>query len=545
MSILDTFYILFESDASKLDKGLADSEKKAEGLTKVIAGTDAAAGKLGNSLLSSLAELGGAVAAAFALKAMASAMFDAADQADALSKAAQAANASIEEFAAWSDIIKKNGGSVDGFAASLGGLNAQLVQLDVTGKSRAAPFLKELGINLDDAANKGKTAMDFLPQLADAFEGMDTAKAIGIGKRLGLDQATIMTLQAGRREIDAMIAREKELGTVTQRQAEISEKFNDTIDDTSHAFRSIWLGVAEYVLPPLTWMMEKFQTVAIFMRKHSDFVVGLMIAIGAAIAFYALPPLFSMAAAVVAAFAPFILAGVLVAALATAFALLYDDIMNFVNGGDSMLGQIVGRWPIIGEILKALVAQFVFFWDIAKAVGSFLVNMFDDPAAAFDKFKTDVSAGLDRLIESFPGLKEVIGLVTDAFTAAGDTIMGVWDAIVAAIKAAISVVMGGINSAVSAFNAAKSFLGLGNDTRAAVAQGQAQLGAASRSPMVSQTSNSISNSTRGGKSTSVQVGKVEVHTQATDAAGISKAIGGTMQTQMRQAVNNYDDGVLA
>jgi hypothetical protein len=375
---------------------------------------------------------------------------------------------------------------------------------------------------------------------------MDSAKAIGIGKRLGLDQATIMTLQAGRREIDAMIAREKELGTVTQRQAEISEKFNDTIDDTSHAFRSIWLGVAEYVLPPLTWMMEKFQTVAVFMRKHSDFVVGLMIAIGAAIAFYALPPLFSMAAAALVAFAPFILAGALIAGVAAAFALLYDDIMAFVDGGNSMLGQIVGRWPIVGEILKALVAQFVFFWDIAKAVGRFLVNMFDDPAAAFSQFRADISEGLNQLIESFPGLKEVIDLVAGAFTSAGDTVMGVWDAIIAAIKAAISVVMEGIEAAVSAFNAAKSFLGFGEtDTDAALAQGKAQLGAASASPIVAQTSNSISNSTKGGRSTSVQVGKVEVHTQATDAAGISKAIGGTMQAQMRQTVSNFDDGVLA
>lgn len=501
MSILDTFFILFESDASKLDKGIDDSDKKAKGLTHTLSGVDAAAGKVGESLLHTVATLGGMAIAALSLHAMVEGMMEATNKADELSKAAKAASTNIEDFTAWSDIIKKSGGSAEGFAASLGNLNQQLAQIDVTGKSRAAPFLKELGIDLDAAANKGKTAMDFLPQLADAFKGMDSAKAIGLGRRLGLDQATIMTLQAGRREIEAMIAREKELGTVTQHQADIAEKFNDTIDDTRHAFRSIWIGVAEYVLPPLTWMMEKMQVVAIFMRKHSDFVVGLMIALGAAIAFYVLPPLFSMAAAAVVAFAPFILAGVLVAALATAFALLYDDIMAFIDGGDSMIGAILNRWPVIGEVVKGIIAVFKDLWSTAEAAGGFLAALWDNPTQAFADFLNFVLEGLKSLINAIPGLSSVLGAL-------------------------------GIDLSPKS-------------TGGAVGAGKTALGQAAGTPLGAQTSNSISNTTKGGKNTSVQVGKVEVHTQATDAEGISKAIGGTMQTQMRQAVNNYDDGVLA
>lgn len=501
MSVLDTFYLLFDSDASKLDKGLADSEKKAKGLTDTLGKTDDMAGKLGGSLMQSLAGFAGAAVAAVSLGAMSRAIMDATDKADMLSKSAKAANADIETFTAWSDIIKKSGGSAEGFSASLGGLNQQLAQLEVTGTSRAAPFLKDLGIDLNDVANKGKTAIDFLPQLADAFQGMDSAKAIGIGRRLGLDQATIMTLQAGRREIEAMIAKEKELGTVTQAQADIAEKFNDTIDDTNHSFRSIWIGVSEYVLPPLTWMMEKMQTLAIFMRKHSDFIVGLMIALGAAISFYVIPPMLSMAASVIVAFAPFILAGLLVAALATAFALLYDDIMAFIDGGDSMIGAILNRWPIIGEVIRQIAQAFRDLWSTAESVAQFLAAIWDNPTQAFSDFMNFVLNGIKSMINAVPGLSSVLGAL------------------------GIDIKSG--------------------STAGAVAAGQSALGQASGTALGSQTSNSISNSVKGGKNTSVQVGKVEVHTQATDAAGISKAIGGTMQTQMRQAVNNYDDGVLA
>lgn len=501
MSILDTFFILFESDASKLDKGISDSEKKAKGLTQTLGTVDAAAGKLGGSLLQGLAGFAGAAVAAISLAAMSQAMFDAAGQADKLNESAERLGLNIETLSAWGDAIKKNGGSVEGFIGSIEGLNSQLQQMEVTGKSRAAPFLKELGIDLDDAANKGKNAMDFLPQIADAFAGMDKQKSVALGKRLGFDQATIMTLQAGRREVEAMIEKEKELGVVTKKQGEIADAFGDQMDDTKHAFRSVWLGVSEYVLPPLTWMMEKFQQVAQFMRKHSDFVVGLMIALGAAITFYALPPLVSMAAAVVVAFAPFILAGVLVAALATAFALLYDDIMAFIDGGDSMIGAILNRWPIIGEVIKALVEHFKMLWSTAEAVGQFLAALWDNPTKAFADFLAFVLNGIKSLVGAIPGLSSVLG--------------------------ALGIDLGA------------------NPTGEALAAGKSALGQASGAALGAQTSNSISNTTKGGKNTSVQVGKVEVHTQATDAQGISKAIGGTMQTQMRQAVNNFDDGVLA
>jgi len=43
----------------------------------------------------------------------------------------------------------------------------------------------------------------------------------------------------------------------------------------------------------------------------------------------------------------------------------------------------------------------------------------------------------------------------------------------------------------------------------------------------------------------VNIGKVEVQTQATDATGISKQIGDTLHAQMRQAVNRFDDGIAA
>jgi hypothetical protein len=272
------------------------------------------------------------------------------------------------------------------------------------------------------------------------------------------------------------------------------------MDDTGHAFRSIWLGVSEFVLPPLTWMMHKFQEVAQFARKHSDAVVGLLIAIGTAIAVFVLPPLVSMAVSAVVAFAPFIIAAAIVAALAAAFALLYEDIMAFVDGGDSMIGAIVGRWPIIGTVVGAIIDHFKMLFRVGEALGQFMAKLWEDPAQAFSDFLNLILNGIKTIVNALPGLSTVLGAL-------------------------------GIDTSIKT-------------TGGAVAAGQAAVGQASASPLAAQTSGSISNSKSSNKNTSVQVGKVEVQTQATDAAGISRAIGGSLETQMRQAVNNFDDGIL-
>jgi len=58
---------------------------------------------------------------------------------------------------------------------------------------------------------------------------------------------------------------------------------------------------------------------------------------------------------------------------------------------------------------------------------------------------------------------------------------------------------------------------------------------------VGYASKAISNGGSGGSST-VQIDKIDVHTQATDAKGISNAIGQELNTTLRRVTNHFDDG---
>jgi len=77
-----------------------------------------------------------------------------------------------------------------------------------------------------------------------------------------------------------------------------------------------------------------------------------------------------------------------------------------------------------------------------------------------------------------------------------------------------------------------------------LAEGKAQLGGISGSPIGTQSA-AATGARTSNRTTNVEVGQVNVQTQATDAAGISKTIGDSMGAQLRQAASNYDDGVAA
>ena len=515
--LLEAFTFLFESDASSLDDGLTESERKVKQLRDGLEKIDKGAAKLGDSLKKMVLQLGGAALAATSLGAMTQALFNAADAADKLGEAANSRGLDPETLSAWGGAATIAGGSVEGLIGSLDSLDTSLTQIDVTGKSRVAPFLKELGIDLDSTAYKGKSAMELLLPLADSFEKLSAQQQIGMGKKLGLDQGTIMLLQQGRREIELQIAKQRELGTVTKAQAEISAKFNDQQDYTAMAWRGVWLAVAEKVLPALTWVSAAFEKLGTFMRKHAGFMTGLVIALGAALLYFVLPPLISIATAAVIAFAPFYLIGALVAGIAAAFALLYEDIMVFLEGGDSLIGKLLERFPLLGLIIKGVGTVISDVWDGIKFAGEAVLFV--------------LNAIIDGVLAAIEGIGEAVGWLLDAGNAVAKFFGFGNDEEEQTAKPEENANQGGNPRAASR-------------TRQGVATAQNALATAGASPLASQSSSSISNSARTNNS-NMQIDNLVVQTQATDANGISKAIGGSLQTQMRQAVNNYDDGVAA
>jgi hypothetical protein len=541
-SILETFYVLFESDSAEVKKGAKDAKKSTDDLNKSLKSTDQVSGKVGNEFVRMVSAAGGMLAAAFSVGAIVSATMAAANYADELGDLGDAVGANVSDLDVWGRAVKLSGGTAEGFQGTVKTMTAALADFATKGTSRAAPFFQDLGIKMVDAQGKARNFMDILPEIADSFQGLSKAESFGIGQKMGLDQGTIMLLQQGRREVDIMIAKQKELGAVTKEDAEIASNFNDQWDMTTMAFRSLFTQVGSSILPAMTAVMKVFERVGIFFRKNSDFITGILMALGAAVLYFVVPPLITAGIAAAVAFAPFLLMGAVIAGLAVAFALLYDDVMNFIDGNDSLIGQIVNDYPLLAEIVKALAGVVMWAWDLMAGLLQFLVELFMSPETAFENLVDNIGNALVRLEGLFPSLFATIGQLGDVFANVGAYVVSIWDGIIATITSGIEFVMNAINKVMSVAGKVGSFFGMGDTGN--IQKGQDQLALASSSPISSQSSNSIATSTQS-RSTSVSVGTVNVQTQATDADGISKSIGNSLNDQMKQASNSMDDGVLA
>jgi len=582
MAILDTFFIMFEADADGLNKGLKDADKNAKKLEDALDDADKAGQKVGDTFSNMIATAGGALAAVLSVGAIASGIKSSADYADQLGKTSDALDVNIEELSAWSDVVSMSGGTAEGFRASLGNLTQQFADIKAKGTSESLVFFQQLGIELEDSEGKMKGVMDVLPELAEKFEGLSKAESLGLGRKLGLDEGTIMTLQAGRMAVEEMVSKQKELGAVTENQAKVSAAFNDAISQLSFTFRGLFLSIGESVLPAFQGLIQWGEKIVIFFKKHSDFITGLFIALGVAVAVYLTPPLLAAAAAAFTAFAPFLLIGAIVASVIGVFALLYDEITNFIEGNNSMIGEISKKWPIVGEVAMGIVEALKFLWTWAKAVFGLLGDLIMDPANAWDNFTSKVDNGIVDLRKAFPPLFDLIDMIGEKFEDMGQFVADVFNAIVKIIMDSIGAVSGAVESVKSFFgfdtekkeevpeekripqnaktmeveneepSAFMKLIGFTKEKKEQLmpaVQGTFQpamqtMSEAGSFPLNNITSNAITNSTTSSsKNTNVSVAKIEIKTQASDADGIAKTIGNRLQDEIKKATSGYDDGV--
>ena len=217
---------------------------------------------------------------------------------------------------------------------------------------------------------------------------------------------------------------------------------------------------------------------------HAMFVVGFFGAIAAVVAAIYLPAMIAAAAATLAATWPIIAIGAAIALAAAAFALIYDDIMNFIDGNDSMIGNMMEKYPLVKTLVMGIVEAFKFMGDVVGAVFSSLIL----------------------------GFQQVIDFISL-----------------------------GISQIASGISSVAGFFGIGGDVD--VSGANAQMAAASANPMNAVSSNAISNTANNNKETNVQVGQVTVQTQATDSQGISQAIGGDLSAQLKNLEAETATGV--
>lgn len=550
--LLDIFTILFESDAKKLDAGLKKSDKAADDLVDSLKKVDKQADGAGSSFAGMASKALGALAAVASVGSVISGTISKAADVAAIGQTADALGVAVEELDAFGRAAQAMGGDAQGARDSVTDMAESIGEALQDVESGRAKTFDALGVSLRGVDGQAVDAVEGILRLSDAVQGMIKEEAVFRIKELGItDNRTVEMVLKGRKELEKMLQVQKDSGVITKEQAKQAQEFTLSMNRLRGSLDTAGTGFMTLLIPALEKGVEWLTKIVDWANENKTVITGFFIAIAGIVAAVYLPAMISAGIATLAATWPILAIGAAIAVAAAAFALIYDDIMNFIEGNDSMIGQLVSQYPIIGDVIDTVVAAFK--------------QLMEWGGIAFDFLKSGASSLLD-VYKSF-----------------GKGIVAVFEFIGAMWKAQFDFIMAGIDAVVSGLASAASFFGFGGDedeaavdignggnpgagagvgteradatpkdgisvnankVNEAVAAGKQQVAVASASPLNSTTSSSISNSVAStNKETNVQVGELIVQTPATDTDGIMAAGKGSLENQLAQLDSEYSSGV--
>lgn len=176
------------------------------------------------------------------------------DNADAMSKQAQAVGMAIEKLSAYSYAAEMGGVEQEKFVASLGNFNRVIAEA-FQGVGGGVDAFDALGISITDSNGKLKNNSDLFAEVADRFKIMPdgiekSALAMDLFGSSGAD--LIPVLNGGKQSLVEMTAEAERLGLVigedTGKKAEL---FNDNLEKMEKAFVGLGNRIAVDALPSL------------------------------------------------------------------------------------------------------------------------------------------------------------------------------------------------------------------------------------------------------------------------------------------------------
>lgn len=314
-----------ESRVPGVTKSLKEIEKESKKSSASVAGVGKASkdtskglGDLTKAAGGFLAVIGGTMA----IKAFIADFIEANAQ---LYRFSQNLNLSVSTVSAWSNAAEEVGGSAAGLQGTFDMLSKAQTELKLTGQSSLIPYFASLGISLADLNGKARPVDDILLSLADRFSHMDRTTANNMGRMMGIDQGTMNLLLQGRHELELTIKRQKESTAVTKAQAEEAVKLQKEIVDTKQKFTALGNSLMLTAAPAIESVLNVLMRLGDWVLANREFVTDFLKVVAVSLGAIAL------------AAAPIELTTLAIVALAAGIALLWQDYQTWKRGGDSLI----------------------------------------------------------------------------------------------------------------------------------------------------------------------------------------------------------------
>lgn len=383
--VLKQFKIVFGLDSKDLDNGLKKSENNLKSFGKVF---------------------GGIVSTYFTYSIFKEVIQGFADFNVQLSNSLALTGGSIEKVSAFGNALKRFGGDTQDVVSSMESLNSAMQEAKFGGGA-LVEVAKKYGVWISPYQDSEKAIISLGKQLSK----YDRQTRVTIGRQLGLSDSIIRAFADGGTELEKLIKRQKELGTITEDDVKISNNFSNAILDLKDMFNALIRDISRLVLPIITKVVNIFTDFVEYIRKHKQLVIAFFAGLAIALSPFLLI-LGKIAIASVTAFAPFYA----VVAVITAIAVVVEDLYYYFNGWDSATGEMLKKFPVLKGLVDGLkpivmgiyetfdnIVKFLKepswenFTNILKNIGTLIINLIKTP---FDY----ISKAVDALIEKFPYL---------------------------------------------------------------------------------------------------------------------------------------------
>ncbi len=532
-------------------------------------------GKATSSLAGFLGRMAGMVGIGLTVGGIASFIQTTAEEVNTLSQSAEALELPVEDVDAFGKVITSMGGDAQGARDSLMDMSESIGEALQDTSSGKADVFKSLNISLKDMKGESIGAMEGIYRLSDAVQGMSKEEAVFRIKEVGItDNKIVESILKGRKELEALTKKQKENGVVTKELALQSQKYKEVTGGLKTVFSSVMMSIMNSALPALTKVLSWVQTFVKFCQENKNIVVGFFTAVATILMGKYIHAMKLASISTWTTLFPIIAIIAVIALLAAAFAIVYDDIMNFIDGNDSMIGRIFEKYPrlkivilalwetfkklfeylkvIVGVVADIVVAGWNLMASGLKAYVKFLINCISVIAGWGKSFAGVFTTVTDAIVDAFNWMWKQVEKILGWVTKGIDSVKGVWesaknlfssddeDEVTVTQKVERKLTDDGkLEYTIPKDNQGSEQF----STRQSIAQANAQLDAIANNAMNPITSQAISNRSSVKNESNVSIGEIKVETQATDAQGMASCVKDALQDQLADFNQQNSTGV--
>jgi len=240
-------------------------------------------GKAGNSIVASFKKMSGGaklfagVVASATVVSLGNMIKRTIEAQDRIGKLSLRLGESTEFLSEMAFVAERSGVSVETMNMAIQRANRRLAEFAATGKGPAAEAFKQLGIDVRNADGTMKTFEQLLPELADAFQDIESeAEKTRLAFQLFDSEGVsfLQILKGGSSEIEKLRQKARDLGLSLDKDVtDQAAAANDALTDFSASIQGLGNAVIPVILPALTSLANTFTKVFQKIREAHQAVV--------------------------------------------------------------------------------------------------------------------------------------------------------------------------------------------------------------------------------------------------------------------------------